>query len=73
MNVEHQAERSFYEIEAERGAWSVKHLERQIHTHLFARLLKSRDKEDVVDLARHGQVIERPVDAIKHPFRRIAK
>jgi predicted nuclease of restriction endonuclease-like (RecB) superfamily len=68
MNVEHKAERRFYEIEAERGGWPVQHLERQIHTHLFARLLKSRDKEGVLDLARRGQVIERPIDAIKHPF-----
>lgn len=68
MNVEHAAERRFYEIEAERGPWSVQHLERQIHTHLFARLLKSRDKAGVMDLATRGQVLERPVDAIKHPM-----
>ena len=30
MNVEHPAERRFYEIEAERGPWPVQHLERQI-------------------------------------------
>ena len=49
--VEQPAERSFYEIEAEREGWSSHHLERQIHTHLFARLLKSRDKAGVMDLA----------------------
>jgi predicted nuclease of restriction endonuclease-like (RecB) superfamily len=68
MKVEHEAERRFYEIEAERAEWSVQHLERQIDTHLFARLLKSRDKAGVMDLATRGQVLERPVDAIKHPF-----
>lgn len=68
MKVEHEAERRFYEIEAERGPWPVEHLERQIHTHLFARLLKSRDKRGVMDLATRGQVLERPADAIKHPF-----
>lgn len=57
MNVEHEAERRFYEIEAERGGWSVPHLERQIHTQLFARLLKSRDKAGVMDLATRGQVL----------------
>ena len=41
MNVEHQAARRFYEIEAERGPWPAEHLERQSHTQLFARLLKS--------------------------------
>jgi predicted nuclease of restriction endonuclease-like (RecB) superfamily len=68
MTVEHEAERRFYEIEAERGNWSVPHLERQIHTQLFARLLKSRDKAGVLDLASRGQVLERPVDAIKQPY-----
>jgi predicted nuclease of restriction endonuclease-like (RecB) superfamily len=68
MKVEHEAERRFYEIEAERAEWSVQHLERQIDTHLFARLIKSRDKAGVMDLATRGQVLERPVDAIKHPF-----
>jgi predicted nuclease of restriction endonuclease-like (RecB) superfamily len=66
--VAHAAERTFYEIEAERGRWSVPQLERQIHTHLFARLLKSRDKAGVLDLAARGQVLERPVDAIRHPY-----
>ncbi len=66
--VEHEATRRFYEIEAEQAGWSAKHLERQIHTQLFARLLKSRDKAGVLDLALRGQALERPVDAIKHPY-----
>lgn len=68
MNIEHGGARRFYEIEAERDVWSVEHLERQIHTQLFARLLKSRDKAGVMDLAARGQVIQRPADAIKHPY-----
>ncbi|NOY93760.1 MAG: DUF1016 domain-containing protein [Deltaproteobacteria bacterium] len=68
MNVEHEAARRFYEIEAEREGWSVKHLERQIHTQLFARLLKSRDKAGTMELAARGQVLERPIDAIKQPY-----
>jgi len=39
--VEHKNERLFYEIEAEKEGWSVPVLERQIHSFLFARLLKS--------------------------------
>lgn len=67
MNVEHEAARAFYEIEAERSVWPVEHLERQIHTQLFARLLKSRDKAGVMDLARRGQSVERPIDLMKSP------
>jgi predicted nuclease of restriction endonuclease-like (RecB) superfamily len=66
--VDHSAERAFYEIEAECQGWSVPQLERQIHTCLFARLLKSRDKAGVMDLATRGQVLERPVDALKQPY-----
>ena len=66
--VEHRAERLFYEIEAERCNWSQPVLERQIHSHLFVRLLKSRDKAGVLRLASEGQTVELPMDAIKHPY-----
>jgi len=66
--VENGAERLFYEIEAEKEGWSVPHLERQIHTMLFARLVKSRDKAGVLTLATRGQVLEEPVDALKDPY-----
>jgi hypothetical protein len=52
--IEHRAERSFYEIEAERCHWSQPVLERQIHSRLFARLLKSRDKASMLKLASEG-------------------
>ena len=65
--VNEAAARAFYEIEAAREGWSVPNLERQIHTQLHLRLLKSRDKEGVLSLARRGQAVERPVDLIKSP------
>jgi predicted nuclease of restriction endonuclease-like (RecB) superfamily len=68
MNVENQNERLFYEIEAEKEGWEVKHLERQIHTFLFARLLKSHDKAGLLKLSKEGQVITTPSDAIKNPY-----
>jgi predicted nuclease of restriction endonuclease-like (RecB) superfamily len=60
--------RSFYEIEAARENWSVPHLERQIHTQLHLRLLKSRDKDGVMELARKGQIVEKPADLMKSPI-----
>lgn len=65
--VDDPAARAFYEIEAEREGWSVPHLERQLHTQLFSRLLKSHDKAGVMDLARRGQTVERPIDLMKSP------
>jgi len=66
--VEHKNERLFYEIEAEKEGWSVPALERQIHSFLFARLLKSRDKNGVLKLATEGQAVKNPADIIKEPY-----
>jgi predicted nuclease of restriction endonuclease-like (RecB) superfamily len=68
MNVENQNERLFYEIEAENESWEVEHLKRQIHTFLFARLLKSRDKAGAMELASQGQTLASPADTIKNPY-----
>jgi DUF1016 N-terminal domain len=67
MKLEPATVRTFYEIEAERGNWPVEHLERQIFTLLHLRLLKSRDKDGVMELARKGQTVERPADLMKSP------
>lgn len=66
--VENRAERLFYEIETGRCGWSQLELERQIHSHLFVRLLKSRDKAGVIQMMHEGQHVERPIDIIKHPY-----
>lgn len=68
MRVENRVERLFYEIEADKAGWDVETLERQIHTFLFARLLKSRDKEGVMALVMAGQEVSQPIDAIKNPY-----
>jgi len=66
--VENRAERLFYEIETEKEGWSVPQLERQIHTFLFTRLCKSKDKAGVMELASKGQVSLHPVDILKDPY-----
>lgn len=68
LAVSDPAARAFYEIEAARENWSTPHLERQIFTSLHLRLLKSRNKAGVMELARKGQTVERPSDLIKSPL-----
>jgi predicted nuclease of restriction endonuclease-like (RecB) superfamily len=68
MQVDHNAARLFYEIEAEKERWSKIHLERQIHGLLFGRLIKSRDKAGALDMAREGQALRAPIDTIKDPY-----
>ncbi len=68
MRVTNATARAYYEIEAVRESWSSRELERQIASLLFERLAKSRNKEKVLDLARHGQQVELPGDVMKEPF-----
>ncbi len=65
--VESEQARSFYEIEAAKNHWSSRELERQIDSLLYERLVKSRDKKGILALARRGQEIQSPSDAIKDP------
>ncbi len=60
--------RSFYEIEAANCGWSVPELKRQKASALYQRLLLSRDKAGVKQLAQKGQVITKPEDALKEPY-----
>lgn len=68
MRIENPDERSFYEIEATEQQWSVKQLKRQVGSSLYERLALSRDKDEVMRLAREGQTIEKPSDIIKNPI-----
>ena len=43
-------------------------LERQMHSFLFERLAKSRDKQGVLALANEGQALNRAQDVIKDPY-----
>lgn len=67
MRIENPDERSFYEIEAARGAWSVRTLQRQYNSSLYERIALSKDKQEVLHLAHEGQVVTRPADIIKQP------
>lgn len=68
MRVENEEARQFYEQEAAHNRWNKRQLERQINTLLFERLLKSRDKDGVLQLANEGQATEHPIDIIKDPY-----
>jgi predicted nuclease of restriction endonuclease-like (RecB) superfamily len=61
-------ERAFYEVEARNNGWSLAELRRQFNTSVYERLALSRDKEGVRALAREGQVITTPGDALKDPY-----
>jgi len=68
MRIKNDDERRFYEIEATRGQWTYRFLQRQYGSSLYERLALSRDKEGVMRLAQEGQIIEKPEDMLKNPF-----
>ena len=68
LKVEEALARSFYEQEAIQNNWSVRELKRQINSMLFERLALSKDTKAVTKMARKGQIIEEPEDAIKDPY-----
>ncbi len=68
LAIRDNQERSFYEIETSQNSWSVRELKRQYNSGLYMRLALSTNKEGVKQLAKQGQVIEKPIDAIKDPY-----
>lgn len=68
VRIDNEAERNFYEIECASQHWSVRQLQRQVGSCLYERLALSRDKDEVMRLAKEGQTIEKPSDVIKSPL-----
>ena len=68
MRVKNDDARHFYEVEAANEQWSVRQLQRQVGSSLYERLALSRDKDEVMKLARKGQVVENPRDIFKTPY-----
>lgn len=58
---------NFYEQETIKNRWSVRELQRQMESCLFERLLKSKDKEAIIDLCKEGQQVTTAEDVIKDP------
>ena len=68
LKVEEPLARSFYEQDAIQNNWSVRELKRQINSMLFERLALSKDTKSVMRMAKKGQIVEKPEDAIKDPY-----
>jgi len=68
IRIKNEDERRFYEIEALKEGWTVRQLQRQYGSSLYERLALSRDKDEVMRLAKEGQKIETPRDMLKNPL-----
>ncbi len=67
MRIENEDERIFYEIESAKSSWRICILQRQYNSNLYERLTLSRDKDEVMRLAKEGNVITKPQDIVKQP------
>ncbi|UOE39163.1 PDDEXK nuclease domain-containing protein [Chryseobacterium oryzae] len=68
LKIDNEDERKFYEIEAANNNWSIRELKRQYCSAVYERLALSRDKEGVKELAKKGQIIEKPTDVLKSHY-----
>ena len=68
MRIDNVEERSFYEIEAIENNWSLRELQRQFDSALFERLTLSRNKNEIQELSKKGQIIETAKDSLKDPY-----
>ena len=68
MRIADEKERQFYEIETYSNNWKLKELERQFNTGLYERLALSKNKEEVLRLAKEGQTLSNPQDLMKEPL-----
>ncbi len=68
LKIEDKLERSFYEKQALLENWSVSELKRQKKASLFLRLAASKDKKKILQLAKQGQIVEKPADIIREPY-----
>jgi len=67
VTITNKQEREFYEQQTINERLSVRELRRQIDSSLFERLALSKDKKEVLELSKKGQLISKPTDIIKEP------
>lgn len=68
IKIEEEPKRNFYLKEAIDAKWSVRELQRQKNSLLYERLILSKDKEQVLELAEKGQILRTGKDLVKDPF-----
>ena len=68
VNIDDKLERDFYLVETTNEHWSVRELKLQKERGLFMQLALGKNKEQILSLAKYGNIIEKPEDAIKDTY-----
>ncbi|MDR3000891.1 MAG: PDDEXK nuclease domain-containing protein [Fibromonadaceae bacterium] len=67
-NIDNKLERDFYLAETTNENWSVRELRLQKERGLFMQLALGKSKKQILSLAKHGNIIEKPEDTIKDTY-----
>jgi predicted nuclease of restriction endonuclease-like (RecB) superfamily len=68
LKISDEMEREFYEKQTVLENWSVRELQRQKESGLFLRLSAGKNKQEMVELSKNGQLIENPADILRDPY-----
>jgi predicted nuclease of restriction endonuclease-like (RecB) superfamily len=68
LKIEDDLAREFYQNQAINESWTVRELKRQKKTGLFHRIAFNKNKDDILKLSKHGQVIKSETDLTKDPY-----
>lgn len=67
LKVDDDLAREFYEKHSILDNWTIRELRRQKKTGLFHRLAIGKNKEEILELSRQGQIIKSEEDFIRNP------
>ncbi len=67
ITIEDKLSRDFYENQAIAENWSIRELKRQKKTGLFHRLAIDKNKDEILELSKKGQIIRTENDFVKNP------
>jgi predicted nuclease of restriction endonuclease-like (RecB) superfamily len=68
MSLKNPDEQKFFIIETAKEKWSLRELDRQINSALYERLMLSKDKEGLLQLAKQGEIVQTSQDLIRQPY-----
>lgn len=68
LKVDDDLAREFYEKQAITENWTIRELRRQKKSGLFHRLAIGKDKDQILELSKKGQIIKSEEDFIKNPY-----
>jgi|AntRauTorckE5430_2_1112549.scaffolds.fasta_scaffold00365_6 predicted nuclease of restriction endonuclease-like (RecB) superfamily len=66
--VKNDLERSFDEQQCINERWSIRELKRQKETSLYHRLAASKNKEQILEMAKKGRSVTHPEDLLREPY-----